>query len=64
MERRFILLLVAGLKWERVAANCGISNIEPNRLIVFGTSPTWEDWPWIVKVYHNDKYIGGGNIGK
>lgn len=58
-----ILFLVICLKFSHGSDICGVSDINPESLIADGRKPTEKDWPWIARIYINDKYHAGGSLG-
>lgn len=58
-----ILISVNCLKLSQASDFCGVSDIDPESLTANGRKPTEQEWPWLAKIYINDKYICGGSIG-
>lgn len=58
-----ILIFAICLKFSEGSDICGVSDINPESLIANGRKPTEKDWPWIARIYINDKYFAGGSIG-
>lgn len=59
-----ILIFVVCLKFSQGSDDCGVSDIDPERLATNGKRPMEQDWPWMAILYFDDGYATGGSISK
>lgn len=63
LRNALILISVICFECSQGSDFCGVLDIDPESLIADGRKPTEMDWPWIARIYINDRYYAGGSLG-